>query len=162
MIDKRRMTNKASMICLKINIHIQALIVLQTQKFYQGKGTKVYAVYEHYSLYKEFPEDKRKSRSPSKKLSENYTDFLEEELESNTNLKNDAMVKLIKDKFGIEVSESTIRRALQEHEYRYIGPKICQKKYLERAAKRLDWFRRHLNKFWHNIFFHLWNYSLCW
>ena len=29
------------------------------------------------------------------------------------------MVKLLKDKFGIEVSESTIRRALQEHEYHY-------------------------------------------
>ena len=37
------------------------------------------------------------------------------------------MVKLLKDKFGIEVSESTIRRALQEHEYHYIGPKICSK-----------------------------------
>ena len=62
-----------------------------------------------------------------KKLSENYIDFLEEELESNSNLKNNAMVKLLKDKFGIEVSESTIRRALQEHEYNYIGPKIWQK-----------------------------------
>ena len=30
------------------------------------------------------------------------------------------MVKLLKDKFGIEVSESTIRRALQEHEYHYL------------------------------------------
>ena len=38
-------------------------------------------------------------------------DFLEEELESNSNLKNNAMVKLLKDKFGIEVLESTIRRA---------------------------------------------------
>ena len=63
----------------------------------------------------ENPEDKRKSRSPSKKLSENYIDFLEEVLESNSNLKNNAMVKLLKDKFGIKVSESTIRRALQEH-----------------------------------------------
>ena len=26
-------------------------------------------------------------------------------------------------------------------------------KYLERAAKRLDWCRRHLDKYWHNIFF---------
>ena len=37
------------------------------------------------------------------------------------------MVKLLKDKFGIEISESTIRRALQEHEYHYIRPKICPK-----------------------------------
>ena len=43
-----------------------------------------------------FPEDKRKSRSPSKKLSENYINFLDEELESNSNLKNNAMVKLLK------------------------------------------------------------------
>ena len=62
------------------------------------------------------------------------------------------MVKLLKDKFGIEVSESTIRSALQEHEYHYIGPKICPK-YLERAAKKLDWCRRHLDKYWHKIFF---------
>ena len=82
-------------------------------------------MYEHYYLYREFPEDKRKSRSPSKKLSENYIDFLEEELESN--LKNNAIVKLLIDKFGIEVSESTIRRAFQEHEYQYIGPKIYPK-----------------------------------
>ena len=60
-----------------------------------------------------------------KKLSENYIDFLEEELESN--LKNNAMVKLLIDKFGIEVSESTIRRAFQEYKYQYIGPKICPK-----------------------------------
>ena len=37
------------------------------------------------------------------------------------------MVKLLKDKFGIEVLENIIRRALQELEYHYIGPKICQK-----------------------------------
>ena len=82
-------------------------------------------MYEHYSLYREFLENKRKSISSSKKLNENYIDFLEEELESNSNLQNNAMVKLLKNKFRIEVSESTIRRALQEHEYHYIGPKIC-------------------------------------
>ena len=54
------------------------------------------------------------------------------------------MVKPLKDKFGIEVSERIIRRALQEHEYHYIEPKICQKN-LERAAKRLDWCRWHLD-----------------
>ena len=101
----------------------------------------------------ENPEDKRKSRSPSKKLSENYIDFLEEELESNSKLKNNAMVKLLKDKFGIKVSESTIRRALQEHEYHYIGPKICQKNIWKKMQERLDWCRRHLDKYWHNIFF---------
>ena len=37
MIEKRRMTDKISSICLKINIHIQTLIVLQIQKFYHGK-----------------------------------------------------------------------------------------------------------------------------
>ena len=52
-------------------------------KVLSWKRTKIYVVYEHYSLYREFPEDKRKSRSPSKKLSENYIDYLEEELESN-------------------------------------------------------------------------------
>ena len=72
---------------------------------------KINAVYEHYSLYREFSKDKRKSRSPSKKLSKNYIDFLEEELESNSNLKNNAMVKLLQEKFGIGVSESAIRRA---------------------------------------------------
>ena len=55
------------------------------------------------------------------------------------------MAKLLKDKFGIEVSESTIRRALQEHEYHYIGHRIYQKKI------RLNW--RHLNKYWNNIYF---------
>ena len=40
MIDKRRMTDKNLSICLKINIRIQTLIVLQTQKFYHGKGQK--------------------------------------------------------------------------------------------------------------------------
>ena len=38
MKDKRRMTDKTSSICLKIDIHIQMLIVLQTQNFYHGKG----------------------------------------------------------------------------------------------------------------------------
>ena len=128
------MTDKTSSIYSKISIHTQTLIVLHTQKFYLGKGQK-YMLYEHYSLYREFPEDKRKSRSPFKKLNENYIDFLDEELESNSNLKNNAMVKLLKDKFGIEVSESTIRRALQEHEYHYIGH--IHKKYLERAAKKI-------------------------
>ena len=70
-----------------------------------------------------------------KKLNENYIDFLEEELESNSNLKNNTMVKLFKDKFGIKVSESTIRRALQEHEYRYIGPKIWQTIFGKRCKK---------------------------
>ena len=79
--------------------------------------------------------------------------FLEEELESNLNLKNNAMVKLLKGKFWIEVSESTIWRALQEHEYHYIGPKICQKKTWKEQQKRLDRCRRHLDKYWHNIFF---------
>ena len=37
-------------------------------KILSRKRTKIYAVYEHYSLYREFPEDKRKSRSPSKKI----------------------------------------------------------------------------------------------
>ena len=50
-------------------------------KFLSWKRIKIYAVYVYYSLYREFPEDKWKSRSPSKKLSENYIDFLEEELE---------------------------------------------------------------------------------
>ena len=36
------------------------------------------------------------------------------------------MVKLLKDKFEIKVSESTIRRALQEHEYHYTV--VCKKK----------------------------------
>ena len=45
------------------------------------------------------------------------------------------MVKLPKDKLYIEVSESTVRRALQKHECHYIGPKICQK-YLEREVKK--------------------------
>ena len=61
-------------------------------KILSWKQTKIYNVYKHYSLYREFPEDKRKSRSPSKKLNENYIYFLEEELESNSNLKNNAMV----------------------------------------------------------------------
>ena len=68
-------------------------------KILSRKKKKVYVVYEHYSLYKKFPEDKRKSRSPSKKLSENYIDFLDEELKSNLNLKNNIIVKLLKDKF---------------------------------------------------------------
>ena len=62
MIDKRRMKVTISSICLKINIHIQTLIVLQTQKFYHGKAQKIYDVYEHYSLYREFSKDKRKPR----------------------------------------------------------------------------------------------------
>ena len=37
------------------------------------------------------------------------------------------MIKLLKDKFEIEVSESTIRRAFQVHEYHYIGSKTCPK-----------------------------------
>ena len=63
------------------------------------------------------------------------------------------MVKLLKDKIEIEVSESTIRRALQEHEYHYIGPKIWQKNIWKELQKRLDWCRRHLDNYWHNIFF---------
>ena len=35
-------------------------------KILSWKRTKIYAVYEHYYLYREFPEDKRGSRSPSK------------------------------------------------------------------------------------------------
>ena len=63
------------------------------------------------------------------------------------------MVKLLKDKFGIEVLESKIRRVLQEHEYYYIWPKIYQKNTWKEQQKRLDCSRRHLNKYWHNIFF---------
>ena len=40
MINKRRMTDKISSICLKISIHIQTQIVLQTQNFYHGKEQK--------------------------------------------------------------------------------------------------------------------------
>ena len=38
-------------------------------KIYHEKLTKIYSVYDNYSLYREFHEDNRKSRSPSKKLS---------------------------------------------------------------------------------------------
>ena len=62
------------------------------------------------------------------------------------------MVKPLKDKFGIEVSENTIRRVLQKHEYYYIGPKIFPKNTWKEQQTRLDWWRRHLNKYWHNIF----------
>ena len=82
------------------------------------------SVYDHYSLYKEFIEDKRKSRSPSKNLVKIILIFLRKSL-NQIQIKNNAMVKLLKNKFGIEVSESTIRRTLQEHEYHFIGPKIC-------------------------------------
>ena len=34
-------------------------------------------------------------------------------------------------KFGIEVSEKTVRRALQEYEYHYIEPKIWAKNTLK-------------------------------
>ena len=107
-------------------------------------------MYRHYSLYREFPEDKRKSRSSSKKVSENYIDFLEEELESNSNLKNNAMVKLLKDKFGIEVSESTIRRSWISL---YWSQNMPKKNTWKEQQKRLDWCRRHLDKYWHKIFF---------
>ena len=59
------------------------------------------------------------------------------------------MVKLLKDKFGIEVSEGTSRRTMQEH---YIELKICSKIH-EKSKKRLDWCRGNLNKYWHNILF---------
>ena len=47
------------------------------------------------------------------------------------------MIKLLKDKIEIEVSESTNRRALQKHKYHNVGHKICRKKYLERAAQKI-------------------------
>ena len=37
------------------------------------------------------------------------------------------MVKLLKDKFGIEVSKNTIRRALQEHDIIILNLKYIQK-----------------------------------
>ena len=57
-------------------------------KILSWKRIKIYAVYELYSLYREFSEDKRKSRSLSEKLSKNYIDCLDKELQSNSNLKN--------------------------------------------------------------------------
>ena len=86
-------------------------------------------------------------------LKEYHIDFLEEEIEANSNLKNSAMVKLIKDKYGIEISDSTVRRALHERGYSYIGPKISPKNTLKEQQKRLDWCKRHLNKYWHKVFF---------
>ena len=127
MIDKRRMTDKTSSICLKNKHSYPNTNSIADLKILSWKRKQMYAVYEHYSLYREFPEDKRKSRSPSKKLSENYIDFLEEVLESNSNLKNNAMVKLLKDKFEIEVSESAIRRALQEHDIIILNLKYSHK-----------------------------------
>ena len=121
------MTDKISSICLKINIHIQTLIVLQTQKFYHGKRQKYMMCMSTILYIENFLKIKENQDHNLKKISENYIYFFEEELESNSNLKNNAMVKLLKDKFGIEVSESIIRRSLQEHEFHYIGPKICQK-----------------------------------
>ena len=64
LIDNRRMTDKTSSIYLKTNIHIQTLIVLLTQKFYHGKEEK-YMMCVSTILFREFPEDKRKSRPPS-------------------------------------------------------------------------------------------------
>ena len=115
--------------------------------------SKIYNVYQYYSLHREFPEDRRKSKSPSKMLKEYHIDFLEEEIEANSDLKNSAMVKLIKDKYGIEISDSTVRRALHERGYSYIGPKISPKNTLKEQQKRLDWCKRHLNKYWHKVFF---------
>ena len=63
------------------------------------------------------------------------------------------MVKLLKDKFGIEVSKNTIRRALQEHDIIILNLKYIKKNTCKEQQKREDWCRRHLDKYWHNIFF---------
>ena len=87
----------------------------------------MYNIYCHYSLNWEFSADRRKSKPPSEMLKEYHIDFLEEELETNLDLNGNAMIKLIKDNYGIEVSKSTARRALHELGYSYVGTKISPK-----------------------------------
>ena len=99
------------------------------------KMGKKYMLFTSTIIYKEnFLKIKENQDHHLKNLRENYIYFIDEELGSN--LKNNEMIKLLKGKFGIEVSENTIRRALQEHEYYSIGLKIYQK-YLERAPKKI-------------------------
>ena len=43
-------------------------------------------------------------------LKEYHIDFLEEELEANSDLKNNKMIKLIKNKYRVEISENKVRR----------------------------------------------------
>ena len=61
--------------------------------------------------------------------------FLEEELEVNSDLKNNAMIKLIKDKYGVKISDSTVRRELHERGYSYVETSRISKKYLKTTIK---------------------------
>ena len=60
-------------------------------------------------------------------LKEYHIDFLEEELEVNSDLKNNAMIELIKGKYGIEISDSKFRRTLHERGCSCVAIKISQK-----------------------------------
>ena len=113
---------------------------------------KKYAVYEHYLYIENFLKIKENQDHNLKKLSENYIDFLEEELDSNSNLKNNAMVKLLNTNLEMKFQKAQLEEHCKSMNIIILDLKYAQK-YLERAAKRLDWCRRHLNKFWHNIFF---------
>ena len=114
--------------------YLKANSIADSKKIIMKKD-KIYAVYEHYSVYREFPENKRKSRSPSKKLSENNIDFLEEELESNLNLKNNAMAKLLKTNLELKFQKEQLEEHCKSMNIIILDLKYAQK-YLERAAKK--------------------------
>ena len=71
-------------------------------------------------------------------LKQHHFDFLEEKLEANSDLKNNAMIELIKDKYGVEISDSKFRRTLHERGCSSVAIKISQKNTPKEQQKILE------------------------
>ena len=83
-------------------------IVLQAHSLYHGIDQR-YNMHQYYSLHQVFLEDRRIKNYPLNAKRISYW-FFEEELEANSDLKNNAMIKQIKNKYGVEISDNKVRR----------------------------------------------------
>ena len=76
------------------------------------------------------------SKSPKRKLKDEYLMAIFEQLADKPEMKIPQMIIFIKDNYNVELSRSTIMRSLIESDYRYIGPKIRPKNSIKKNKKK--------------------------
>ena len=104
---------------------------------------KLLEFYSYYSEKREFLSDKlRKSESPKRKMKPKYTDAILELLWEDSDLKIPQMVNFLK---KIDVSRTTIRKAITESDYNFIGLIINKAKKYSEGKEKETWLEYETN-----------------
>ena len=129
-----------------------AYSIIKSGRLDWGK-TKIERIFKIYKTFGVFPDDKRNTNSPFKKLKAEHLEFIIQKLNEDNSIKSPEIVNLLNNRFDMNISERTIQRSLNEKGYEYVGWKIKPKNDLHDQKIRFNWCNRHINDNWYNIFF---------